>query len=167
MSTRCDGAGEARVRALKPKDREWAVEVLRAAWGDTKVVTRGCIHNTAELPGLVAVLDGEQSGLITYRLAESECEIVTLNSIREGRGVGTALLAAVRQEAGARLCRRLWLITTNDNLAALRFYQRRGFCLAAVYPGALEHSRALKPEIPEMGREGIPLRDEIELHMLL
>ena len=59
---------------------------------------------------------------------------------------------------------RLWVITTNDNIDALRFYQRRGFCLVRVYRGAVDRSRAsLKPEIPAVGAYGIPLRDEIEL----
>jgi GNAT superfamily N-acetyltransferase len=74
-------------------------------------------------------------------------------------GVGTALLAAVERKA-----RRLWLLTTNDNVDALRFYQRRGFRLAELHPGGVEESRArLKPEIPETGEYGIPIRDELIL----
>jgi len=61
-------------------------------------------------------------------------------------------------------CPRLWLVTTNDNVDALRFYQRRGFCLVCVHRGAVDHSRAhLKPEIPLAGNNRIPLRDELEL----
>ena len=63
---------------------------------------------------------------------------------------------------------RLWLITTNDNVDALRFYQRRGYRLARVDAGAVDRSRAaLKPAIPEIGAHGIPLRDELELELLL
>jgi ribosomal protein S18 acetylase RimI-like enzyme len=64
-------------------------------------------------------------------------------------------------------CSRLWLITTNDNLIALKFYQKRGFQLIAVHPDALAESRKIKPSIPQFGMHGIPLRDEIELHMIL
>lgn len=56
---------------------------------------------------------------------------------------------------------------TDDNLHALRFYQNRGFVLVAVYRNALEISRQLKPEIPLIGKNGIPLRDEIELEYTL
>jgi hypothetical protein len=50
---------------------------------------------------------------------------------------------------------------------ALRFYQKRGFVLVAVHRNALEQSRKLKPEIPLIGDDEIPLRDEIELEMML
>ena len=79
---------------------------------------------------------------------------------RDGNRVDRGSRAA-RQAAG---CTRLWVITTNDNVNALRFYQRRGFCLVTVHRGAVDRSRAtLKPEIPAAGAYGIPLRDEIEL----
>ena len=85
----------------------------------------------------------------------------------EGIGVGSALVSTLEDAARAAGCRRLWLITTNDNLEALRFYQRRGFVLAALHPGAIEASRRLKPVIPLVGHDGIPIRDELELERLL
>lgn len=109
----------------------------------------------------------EPVGLATYHLDGDSCEIVTLDSLVEGRGIGSALVAEIEKAATAAGCRRLWLVTTNDNLAALRFYQKRGFVLVAVHPNALEQSRQLKPSIPTVGVDGIPLRDEIELEMLL
>ena len=90
-----------------------------------------------------------------------------MNSLAEGEGVGTALLEAVKEAAVIASCERVWLITTNDNLHALHFYQKRGFRLVALYPNALESSRRLKPEIPLTGLDGIPLRDEIELEYIL
>jgi hypothetical protein len=84
-----------------------------------------------------------------------------------GQGVGTALIEAVKVAAIEAGCRRLWLMTTNDNLHALGFYQRRGFRLVAVYPGAVDAARLLKPEIPLLGNDGIPIRDEIELEIAL
>jgi RimJ/RimL family protein N-acetyltransferase len=106
-------------------------------------------------------------GLVTYRIEGSQCEVVTLNSEEEGTGIGTALLEAVCREAAAAGCTRVWLITTNDNLPALRFYQKRGMRLFALHPNAVEASRKLKPEIPLAGWEGIPIRDEIELELRL
>jgi len=131
------------------------------------IVTRGRIHDAAILPGFVAVRQTRRVGLATYVLDDDQCELLTLNSIVENIGVGTALIEAVKAAARAEHCRRLWLVTTNDNLAALRFYQKRGLHLLAVHRDAVEHSRELKPEIPSIGLDGIPLRDEIELEQLL
>ena len=115
----------------------------------------------------MAVRVGERVGLITYHIEQESCEIVTLNSVQGSMGVGTALIDVVRYVARYSGCRRLWLVTTNDNLNALRFYQKRGFVLVAVHRNALEVSRKLKPEIPLVGMDGIPLRDEIELEMIV
>lgn len=155
------------IRPLSRRDRAWVEALLEEHWGSPAVVTRGRVHRADRLPGFVAEHDGEPAGLVTYRIAEAECEVVTLNSLVEDRGLGTALLEAVRQVALAADCRRLWLITTNDNTAALRFYQRRGLVLAALHRGAIRESRRLKPQIPATGNDGIPIRDELELELLL
>jgi hypothetical protein len=52
------------------------------------------------------------------------------------------------------------LITTNSNINALRFWQKRGFRLVHIYLGALEESRKLKPIIPLIDDNGIPIREE-------
>jgi hypothetical protein len=101
-------------------------------------------------------------------IQDTDCEVLTLHTDRQWSGIGTALLAEVERIARAAGCTRLWLITTNDNVDALRFYQRRGFRLAALRAGAVDACRAgLKPEIPEIGAPGIPIRDEIELEQEL
>lgn len=148
-------------------DRPWITTILEEHWGSTKLVTRGRIHEGTELPAFIAEKEGQKVGLATYHVDGNECEIVSLNSLHEGIGIGTALIQAVVQAARKAECRRLFLITTNDNLAALRFYQRRGFHLAALRPNALEVSRRIKPEIPLVGMHGIPLRDEIECELRL
>ncbi len=106
---------------------------------------------------------GELAGLITYTLRGQECEITSLNSVEEGKGIGTALIQAVEDAARAHGCSVLKLTTTNDNLKALGFYQKRGFVLSRLLPDAVTRARALKPEIPLIGYAGIPIRDEIEL----
>jgi len=100
-------------------------------------------------------------------LTEIECEIVTLDSVTECRGIGTSLIVAVRKVAFRAGCKRVWLITTNDNVKTIRFYQRRGFVLVAVHRNAIDESRKLKPEIPRFGIDGIPIRDEIEMELIL
>jgi RimJ/RimL family protein N-acetyltransferase len=90
-------------------------------------------------------------------------EIATINALSRHQGIGTMLIEAVRAEAKRLGCHHVTLTTTNDNIGALRFYQRRGFRLAAVRPGAVDRARQRKPEIPRTGDFGIPLRDEIDL----
>jgi RimJ/RimL family protein N-acetyltransferase len=148
-------------------DKAWITSLLKEWWAGPLIVTRGKLHLADELPGFIAVHDGMPAGLITYDVVGDECEIVTMNSLVENRGIGTALISAVSNIALKAGCRRIWLITTNDNTAALRFYQKKCFSLVAVHRNAIERSRQLKPEIPETGNDGIPLRDEIELEIVL
>jgi GNAT superfamily N-acetyltransferase len=101
-----------------------------------------------------------------YSIDGGACEIVTIDSLIE-RGIGTALVEAVTDAARAAGCGRLWLVTTNDNLPALRFYQKRRFALVAVHREAVAEARKLKPEIPLVGLDGIPIRDELELELEL
>ena len=155
------------IMPIAKTDRTWIEALLQKYWGSTQVVSRGQLHQADHLPGFVAVLWGQSVGLVTYHLVDRQCELVTINSLVERQGIGTALIDAVRVEATRANCTRLWLVTTNDNLAALRFYQKRGFSLARLHPNAVERSRQLKPEISLTGQHGIPIRDEIELEMLI
>jgi ribosomal protein S18 acetylase RimI-like enzyme len=140
---------------------------IQERWGSVRMVSKGRVLYPGELEGFAAVQGEKIVGLATYRVEGEECEVVTLDSLTEGSGIGSSLLNAVRDAAIMARCKRLWLITTNDNTSALRFYQRWGLHIAAVYPNALERSRRLKPEIPILGKDGIPLRDEIELESIL
>lgn len=147
--------------------KSWAHDLIDREWGPPGIVTRGKLHETAKLSGFVAIENKKPIGLITVQIVGDECEIVSLNSLKENQGVGSALTEAVVEAAKTRFCQRVLVITTNDNTSALRFYQMRGFHIRAVYPNALEVSRKLKPTIPRVGIDCIPLRDEIELEMLL
>ncbi len=157
--------GKFSLRPLEPEDSDWVTQRMIESWGAETVVVHETIYHPAQLPGFTA-RDGEGIiGLLTYTIEAAACEIVTLNAWRAGAGVGTALIDAVKQAAIREGCKRLWLITTNDNLHALRFYQRRGFVISAIHINAMEKSRLLKPEIPLTGEDGLPIRDEIELEM--
>jgi len=155
------------IRPLNKDDKTWVASLLTEHWGSVKMVTRGKIYKADELPGFVAVQEGKPAGLLTYQINGKDCEIVTMNSLVENQGIGSALIDAVKSAAVTAGCKRLWLITTNDNTAALRFWQKRGFSLLAIHCNAVEQSRRLKPEIPLSGNDGIPIRDEIELEMTL
>ena len=153
------------IRPLHDGDLHWVRHLLEAHWLSTEIVTRGRVHHADRLPGFAATLDDTPVGLVTYQIEGDACEIITLNSLVERWGIGSALMEAVKEAAVAAGCSRLWLISTNDNQAALGFYQRKGFSVVAVYRNALEESRGLKPEIASVGMGGIPLLDEIELEM--
>jgi ribosomal protein S18 acetylase RimI-like enzyme len=152
------------IRKIQEQDKEWIRRLLRDHWAAEFVIVRGELFRPAGLPGFVAEIGAEKAGLITYRIDGGDCEIMTLDSLKEGRGIGGALIDAVKHAAAQAGCRRLRVVTTNDNLHALRFYQRKGFTLTELRPNAVEETRKRKP-VPLLGDDGIPIRDEIELEM--
>ena len=151
------------VRPREPGDRA-AVEPFLARWHSAVVARNGVLERPLEHPALVACRGERLIGVLTYILDGPEGEILTLHADERGGGVGSALVEEVVRIAARAGCRRLRVVTTNDNVDALRFYQRRGFRLAALRAGAVDESRRrLKPAIPEVGEHGIPIRDELEL----
>lgn len=156
------------LRPLTPADRAVVTPILVREWGATEVValSLGGLVDAATLPGWLAEQDGEVVGLLTYLVREDVAELVTINAFTGG-GVGTALLAELVAHCRATGVRAIGVTTTNDNTRALRFYQRAGFHLTALRPGAVTEARKRKPEIPERGLDDIPIRDEIELTMEL
>jgi len=155
------------VRPLTDSDRIWSVQIQAENWSEP-VARLGELIDPTQLPGSIALLDGERAGLVTYAVRGDECELVTIRSLREGRGVGRALLDAVRNAAIEAGCTRLWLITTNDNLRALELYQRWGMEIVAFHRDAVtEARRNLKPAIPERGARGMPIAHELELELRL
>ncbi len=139
-------------------------------WGSTNMVTKGKVIDTTQIARLVVrAPDNQLVGLLTY-LVDTEnqsCEMVSVNSELEGRGIGTKLLAMAETEAKEKGCTRIWLITTNDNPEAAAFYVKRGYRLTKVHLDALEKSRQLKPQISAIGKHGIPLLDEWEFEKKL
>ncbi len=150
------------IRRLESADRSWAEELLAEVFGGRLQARRGELLDVLDLPGFVVERDGERAGLLTYRWTDDGCELASIVVREELRGAGTELVEALVREVRGRA--RIWLVTTNDNLDALRFYQRRGFRLAELRPGAVDQARrTLKPELPATGGYGIPIRDELEL----
>jgi GNAT superfamily N-acetyltransferase len=153
------------IRATTPADRPGVIAMLTDAFARPEQVVRGQRYHPEDLPGFIAEWNGEAVGLIAYFIEDDVCEIMALVSLEENQGIGSALLAAVADAARAAGCRRLRVVTTNDNLRALRLYQKRGFRLVELRVNATNEARKLKPEIPLLGNDGIPLRDELELEM--
>ena len=156
------------VRELTAADADWALGFLEANAGSARMVSRGRLHQCDRLPGFYCEEGGVRTAILNYRIEDGEMEVVTLYAGERGKGYGTALLGSALERARSLGCRRLWLITTNDNTPALQFYQRRGLRLAAVHHGAVDAARrGLKPEIPLEGVGGVPIRDEMELEFFL
>jgi ribosomal protein S18 acetylase RimI-like enzyme len=155
------------IRRIEEYDREWVQKILSEIWGSCRVVTRGSIHQADELPGFIAEIDGQRTGLLTWKVNENMLEIITMNALKQRVGIGSDLVNAAKEEAKNLTCSRVWVITTNDNVPAQKYYRALGFSIAAVHKDAVKESRKLKPEIPFLGIEGIPITDEIELEKIL
>jgi GNAT superfamily N-acetyltransferase len=151
------------VRPIEDNDRPTVEWLTTQLWGAAEVLVHDGAFYPAALPGFIAERNGRIAGLVTFDARPPVLEIVTINALDLYKGIGTLLIEAVLAEAKRLGCYQVTLTTTNDNIGALRFYQRRGFRLAALRPGAVDRSRQRKPEIPRTGDFGIPLRDEIEL----
>jgi len=155
------------IRRLNPDDLHRLRKFWVEHWGSEEMVSRGSVYRVEQLDGFVIEDGDEWIGLLTFFIKDAECEVTSLDSLREGEGIGSKLIEAVLDETRKQNCRRLFLITTNDNMHALRFYQKRGFELVTIYRGAVNESRKTKPSIPLTGFDDIPLRDEIELEINL
>ncbi len=154
-----------KLRPLQETDRGWARKVTAEHFGSAEIVSRGVLHDTNSLPGLVAQRCGERLGLLLYRLSNHDCEVVVLIAVRRGCGIGRFLLEGIRELAARRRFDRLWLVTTNDNIPAQKLCQKAGWRLAATYADAVARSRASKPAIPLTGWGGCPIRDELEFEL--
>ena len=147
-------------------DNDCVKAIVSEQWGSPKILSKDKMYEAITLPGFIAERDNKPVGLILYATEEGGCEIVAIYSAVEKQGIGTKLIELVKEVAKEKKCNRLWLQTTNDNTSALRFYQKRGFTMAAFRANAIEAQRKIKP-IPLTGNDGIPIRDEIELEMKL
>ncbi len=155
------------IRRIDQASRERINAFIVRQWYTMQMVVHGESIDLGNAEGYYACEDNEIIGLITYRIIGKEMEILSLDSLREGRGIGTGLLDTAVAKAKESGLHRIMLVTTNDNLAALRFYQKRGFDMFRLCRNALDQARKIKPEIPLTGMDGIPLKHEIELEMIL
>ena len=155
------------IEKISPQTRPFVDRQIAESWGGPFVVSRGILHDTRSHAGFAALEGGEVIGYILYNIAGGDCEITVLECMRPGRGVGGELINEVLRAAREAQCRRVWLITTNDNTRAIRFYQRFGFTLKAVHINAMDTARLLKPQIPLTGDDGIPIQHEFEFEMTL
>jgi len=157
---------EYNIREINENDKENVVQLISESWGSHIVVSKGVAHDTSSLPGFIAESGGKTAGLIIYNISGNKCEIVVLESFIENRGIGGRLIEKVIG-CTKETCCKVWLITTNDNTNAIRFYQKRGFILSGIHIDAIKKSREMKPQIPLHGFDGIPILHEIEFEKRL
>lgn len=151
------------IEPIQQEDQEQVTTIVNQFWGEGMIVVNGETFHTHNLPGFKVVDQGKIVGILHYQIINNVCEIITLASILPGVGIGSRLLDTIEHFARTAHCDTLRLTTTNDNLNALGFYQKRGFRLVALHPEQVNASRHIKPSIPLIGNHGIPLRDELVL----
>lgn len=143
-------------------------EFLMKHWYSTDMVVCGEKIDMTRSDGLAVFSHGEITALLTYRIKpDHTCEIISLNSLIENRGTATKLLQKVFDIARTYSCKTVTVMTTNDNLKTIGFYQKRGFDMTRLHYNSVEKSRKIKPEIPLIGDYGIPLRHELEFEYVL
>ncbi len=156
-----------RVRPATAADKPFIRAELRKWWGDETVVLRGEIYHPAEYEGFIAEYDSAEAGLILLRFEGKRSEIMSLSASDESPPISSKLVAAAINRAREKGAQKMIVVTTNDNISALRFYQQLGFTIRDWRMNAVERSRAIKPKIPREGNYHIPIRDEIELELII
>ncbi len=149
--------------AIEDSDREEVARFIERHWGSTRIISLGKAYYPHEHEGFIERREGKIAGLLSMRTDEDSLEILTVNSVVPGERIGTSLILAAIEEARRRSFGRVWLTTTNDNMKAIGLHQRLGFRMVEVHVGAVDAARKIKPQIPETGRDGIPIHDEIVL----
>ncbi len=150
------------------EDREWLCDLWRREWGAENMVSQGRLHSAKAVKAFLAWRGNERVGALSWDWHSDSAEVLSVNAVIPKSGIGSALLGALENLVEMRGGLRIFLVTSNDNLDALRFYQRRGYRLTAVFPGAVDVARSsIKPEIPEVGDYGIAIHDEIQLEKIL
>jgi len=155
------------IQTITPETRQAVTDFIFNHWFGTIMMIRGEAIDMTQVPGFITIEGGRLTGVVTYIVRGRVCEITSLDSVIENRGVGSRLIAAVVSRARELNCERVQLLTTNDNIKAISFYQKHGFDLAGVNLNAIDREREVKPSIPLIGQNGIPIRHEIDFVMPL
>ncbi|MBG0771668.1 MAG: GNAT family N-acetyltransferase [Anaerolineaceae bacterium] len=151
------------INPIEPADIPAIHQAVEDLWGSHVIVVHLEQYNCDDLPGFAAFIEGDLAGFLHYEIRDAVCEVMTLASLTDTRGIGTALMSAAERIAAENHCTLLQVTTTNDNLHAIAFYQHRGFRIKEVFPRRIEQARKIKPSIPLIGENGIPIEDEILL----
>lgn len=151
------------IEEINKENKGEVIWFFKEHWGSSEMVISSGIYQCENLDGFIYEENDQIIGLVTYVIKRDEIEIISLDSIQEGKGIGTALIEKIENLAKQKQIKIVRLVTTNDNLNALRFYQKRGYRITSIIPNAVNEARKIKPSIPLIGTDGIPLNDELEL----
>ena len=154
-------------KKLKEGNREEVNKFIKKNWYSTDMFVGGDIIDMTTIDGIVVYEEGKIVALETYRIKDKECEIISLDSLKEGQGKGTELIKREIQKAKDNLCKRVKVITTYDKIHAIEFYQKRGFDMFKLYHNAVNRARQMKPSIPLLGDNNIFINHEIEFQFLI
>lgn len=150
------------IYSTKELDKNVLKQFFTDHWGSPQMIISSGIFQCDELDGFAVLNEaGNIIGLVTYVFQGDECEIISIDSLVENKGIGSSLLQKVEETAKEQQCNHIKVITTNDNLHAMGFYQKRGYRISEVLLNAVDKAREIKPEIPLVADNGIPIRDEI------
>ena len=152
-------------KRINSRNRKLINAFIKQHWYTTTMIIRGKEIDMTKTDGFYFSEGENIIGLITYIVYDNILEITSLDSLLENQGIGSKLVETVIHEAKEKKFQKIVLITTNDNINAIRFYQRKGFDMVHLFRNALDISRKLKPEIPLIGENSIPLRHEIEFEL--
>ncbi|MCT6925480.1 GNAT family N-acetyltransferase [Metasolibacillus sp.] len=148
---------------ITAENRSRVIDFFQKHWGSPEMVISSGVYDCSNLDGFIFEENNRILGLVTYVFHEKEVEVISLDSIVEGKGIGSCLMKEVEHFVQQQGIATISLVTTNDNLNALKFYQKRGYKLDAIFPNAVKQARKIKPSIPLVGYNGIPITDEIRL----
>jgi ribosomal protein S18 acetylase RimI-like enzyme len=154
------------VRERRDEDREPVQALFERDFGRSRIVAFGEELSADDGSALVAEMKGELAGALIYRFLDAALHVIALatDPMWQRSGVGGRLAAEAEGLARRRQLSRVIVATTNDNLPALYFYQRRGYRIVEAVPGGMLshlHDRSVR------GFGGIPIRDEIRLEHTL
>jgi len=155
------------IRLTTPDDGEMVSQLMEDHWGGEPLVVRAENFYPSKLEGILALSEDKIIGFLFFDIQDQTCEIIVIDVFDKFKGVGTTLINKLKIIAKDKDCNRIYLTTHNDNLDALRFYQRREFHICAIHIDSVKEGRKMKPEIPMTGDYDIPIRDEIDLELLL
>jgi ribosomal protein S18 acetylase RimI-like enzyme len=153
-------------REATAAEQDAALELFRRDFGRTSIASFGEVIPLSETSTIVAEMQGDVSGALAWRPRENALQIVALATepMWQRSGVGGHLVAEAEVVARRTGATRVVLATTNDNLPALYFYQRRGYRITDVVRDAWRDHAELTIGV---GFASIPVLDELRLEKTL
>ena len=152
---------------IQTENRNEIRKFIKSHWGSEKIVTHSIVYYPADLNGYFAKHHNKIVGLVTFTTSEEKIELISLNSEIENKGIATQLIKLVEEYAVKNCIKKLALFTTNDNLNAIKFYQKRGFTHTETFYNAVDECRKIKPEIPKLAENGIEIKDELRFEKFI